>query len=112
MDVSSQKFLALVTQPNHVDKLVAEKVTQMFVKSYCKEYYKKNQSWPAVTIRGPISSSLRSSIEHSVWKEMGPHGWEESEFESISIRQNENFDYFVDQSDLLTDKAICQELSI
>lgn len=82
----------------------------MFVKSYCKEYYKKHQSWPAVTIRGQISS-LRYSIEHSVWREMGPQGWEEGEFENVSLRQTGNFDYFVDQSDLLTDKAICQELS-
>lgn len=102
MDSSSQKFLDFVTAPSNVDPVVAQRVRYMFVKSFCREYYKRNQSQ---------APSPRHWGRYQIWTmEGGRQYW----LARVWVRQHFSWTHLwvwlLCRSVLLTDKAICSGL--
>lgn len=53
----------------------AKTVRNMFVKIFCRFYYKKHHPWPALRVTGFVNPIILESIRTSKWLEIGDDGW-------------------------------------
>lgn len=87
---------------------VGNMLENVFKLQFCKQYYAKHHKWPQHTLKdSKVSARVLLSIKSNTWKEStGLVVWTPEEFEAFEFDKNFEFDYFVDPSDLLSDKAI------
>ncbi|APG78650.1 RNA-dependent RNA polymerase, partial [Beihai rhabdo-like virus 3] len=102
---SANNFMDLVQSGPEVNQSYAKMVRNMFVKCFCKEYFRINKRWPSLIQAGPVPGHILSSIKTSTWDEIGIYGWTHEDFDNLTFDKTLDFDYFIDTSDLLSDKA-------
>ena len=78
----------------------------MFKYVFCKPYFKKHKKWHDVEQTGTIPNLIKKSVDCNKWFECESRPWDPLGFRHIKFKKNFEFDYHVDPSDLLTDKAI------
>lgn len=95
-----------MTEPPSVNREAALCCRNMFRKVFCRSFYSKHGRWPSVTLTEEVIPSIRHSVETNSWRETGAQGWSAADFEHVLLNKNLEYDYSVDTSDLLTDKAV------
>ena len=104
-DASSEVFLDALTSEAEVDHDAALEVRNVFVKTLCKSYFKRHHKWPAVAVEVDVPRVLQDAIESETWGEIGNSGWPADWFQYIELDNCLQFDYHIDLSELMSDKA-------
>lgn len=73
-------------------------------------YLIKKKEWPPVRVVGPIPGDVQTSIDTNSWQESKRRPWENEVFDNIEPLQALDFNIQVDETALLSDKAICSGL--
>ncbi|DAZ87907.1 TPA_asm: hypothetical protein [Macroli virus] len=105
LEASATRIMSDVSTPPSAEPGAGERVRRMFLKMFCKEYYRQNHSWPPVTM-GRVPDHIRHAVTSNTWPERESREWHPDDFAELTLRKCLDFDYFVDPTDLLTDKAI------
>ncbi|AJG39154.1 RNA-dependent RNA polymerase [Wenzhou Crab Virus 1] len=77
-----------------------------FRRTFCYNYLRRHKEWPPLTITGPIRGDLSRSIASGAWAEPRNNKWSLLEFKNIELQKILDLNLKVDETDLLSDKAI------
>lgn len=105
-DLSCDSVLTTPKAEISIDKDSADHIRDMFVKVFCREYFKKHHTWPPLTMMYGCSDELRRSINSESWQEQGMNGWDVDLFKRVTLGKCLEFDYKVDESSLIKDTSI------
>lgn len=86
------------------------KALWVFRKLFCREFVKKNKSWPPVIITGEIPGVISDAIRDGTWPELARQPWPSAMFEHVVIQECLSFDWQIDITSALSDKAIAGPL--
>ncbi|QFG01733.1 L protein [Jeremy Point nyavirus] len=82
-----------------------------FRKYWCSAYYKKHKRWPPIENWHEMPAYLRTEYLNNTWGEAGFNSWSYKDFAAISFQPHLDFDYTIDTSELLSDKAMIHSRS-
>ncbi|QDO67017.1 PolB [San Jacinto virus] len=83
-----------------------EELAAFFKKYWCRAFCKRNHKWPPLVNAQDLPPALLDSYRRGVWDEPAPGAWSHDLFREIELEPHVDFDYSIDTSELLADRAM------
>jgi len=87
---------------------IAKQLVWAFRLEFCRQYYKQKRRWPSMTMTN-VPQKIKINYINNTWDEKPQAPWSPEDFSGMIFEKNLDFDYHIDTSDLLSDKAIIPE---
>ena len=68
-------------------------LNNMFKHVFCKQFYRKNKTWPSVEFVGPVPHAIQTSIEKNPWLEKDKSPWAPDCFQGVKRKKSFDFNY-------------------
>lgn len=74
-------------------------INNMFVKEFCRQYYKTHKKWPNLTM-------TEMCYLANEWGETSTYKWDPDDFKGVILGKNFEFNFQLDTIDIISDKSI------
>ncbi|ACQ94985.1 RNA-dependent RNA polymerase [Nyavirus nyamaniniense] len=88
-----------------------EDLACFFKKYWCKVYCKKHHCWPPLANPHELPEALRECYLKGTWEEPSPGSWAYDLWKNMEFKPHLDFDYSIDTSELLSDRAMIHSRS-
>nr|UZH25306.1 RNA-directed RNA polymerase [Nyavirus nyamaniniense] len=88
-----------------------EDLACFFKKYWCRVYCKKHHCWPPILNPHVLPEALRECYFRGTWDEPAPGSWAYDLWQDVEFKPHLDFDYSIDTSELLSDKAMIHSRS-
>ncbi|AHA90827.1 RNA-dependent RNA polymerase [Sierra Nevada virus] len=88
-----------------------EDLANFFKKYWCHSYFKKHHRWPPLTGEQSLPLHIREAYKKGTWEEPSVGAWSHNHWKDVSFLPHMDFDYSIDTSELLSDKAMIHSRS-
>lgn len=103
---SSIKNVTDKSKKIHPDTAGGDRALLWFRKTFCYNWVKLHKKWPELAIVGPIPGNMHLSMSEGTWLEHPAAPWSLMDFKNIHIKRNLDFNWQLDPTEMLSDKAI------
>ncbi|BCL64177.1 L protein [Sekira virus] len=83
-----------------------EDIATYFKKYWCKGYWTKHRRWPPINNPEVLPPQLYDNYLQGTWDEVRPGSWSYELWRDIEFDAHVDFDYSIDSSELMSDKAM------
>lgn len=80
--------------------------SNMFKLILCRRFFEERHKWPTLILGEATAHHVRENYKRDTWGESTQHPWRAKDFEGVKFTHTFEFDFYVDPSDLLSDKSI------
>ncbi|ACQ94979.1 RNA-dependent RNA polymerase [Nyavirus midwayense] len=88
-----------------------EDLACFFKKYWCRVYCKKHHSWPPIRNPSCLPPFLLECYQKGTWDEPTPGSWAYEHWRDVEFEPHLDFDYSIDTSELLSDRAMIHSRS-
>lgn len=85
-------------------------MNNMFKKEFCRQYYKTHKKWPNFLLTPQTPPHITACYNANEWGETATYHWDPSDFETVILKKNFEFNFHIDTIDIISDKAIIPAL--